>query len=246
MMRKIVYSICFFFITGQIITLSASELKYYTEDYPPYNYCKEGNITGIAVETLKLVWKEIGETPQKINLVPWARGYQSALEENNAVLFSTTRTPERENKFKWACPIAEGTRFVLVGKKDKNIQVNSIKDADKYKIGTIRNDVAEEILIKEGINKNALDSISKTDLNIKKLEIGRIDLIALGEKSLFAAIENEGYDINDYKVYYVLKEAPLCFAFNKNVDDMTVEKFQNALSKIVKSDQYKTIVNKHK
>ncbi|MGE4519047.1 MAG: substrate-binding periplasmic protein [Desulfobacteraceae bacterium] len=246
MMKKIVYSICFFFIISQLITASAAELKYYTEDYPPYNYYKNGKITGIAVETLKLVWKETGEKPKKITLVPWARGYQSALEEDNAVLFSTTRIPERENMFKWACPIAEGTRFVLVGKKDKNIKVNSIEDANKYRIGAIRDDVAEQILISEGINQDILDSTSKTGLNIKKLEMGRIDLIALGEKSLFAAIENEGYDVNDYKAYYVLKEAPLCFAFNRNVDDKTVEKFQNALSMIVESDEYKRIVNEHK
>jgi len=246
MMKKIVYSICFFFIIGQFITVSAGELKYYTEDYPPYNYYKDGKITGIAVETLKLVWKETGESSKKISFVPWARGYQSALDEENAVLFSTTRIPERENMFKWACPIAEGTRFVLVGKTDKNIKVNSIKDASKYRIGVIRDDVAEQILIKEGINQDALDSTSKTGLNIKKLEMGRIDLIALGEKSLFAAIENEGYDVNNYKVYYVLKEAPLCFAFNKKVDDKVVEKFQKALLKVVESDEYKKIVNEHK
>lgn len=111
MIKKVICSICFFIIMGQFISVSAGELNYYTEDYPPYNYLKNGKVTGIAVETLNLVWEELGESPKKISLVPWARGYQKILNENDIVLFSTTRTPERENLFKWACPIAEGTRF---------------------------------------------------------------------------------------------------------------------------------------
>ncbi|MGM0643831.1 MAG: substrate-binding periplasmic protein, partial [Thermodesulfobacteriota bacterium] len=137
---------------GLSFAMSAEELNYYTEDYPPYNYEKDGKLTGISVETLKLVWEEMGVSPQEIELVPWARGYNKLKKSEGTCLFATTRTPAREDLFKWACPVAKGSRNVLIAKKDRNISIDSIEDANQYKVGAIRDDVAEQLFLSEGGN----------------------------------------------------------------------------------------------
>ncbi len=76
-------------------------LKYMTEIYPPFNFEKNGQLQGVAVDFLKEVWKEIGIPEQKIEILPWARAYNLVQKTPNTVLFSTTRSEARENLFKW-------------------------------------------------------------------------------------------------------------------------------------------------
>lgn len=227
------------------LAMSAEDLTYYTEDYPPYNYEKNGELTGISVDTLKLVWEEMGVAPRKINLVPWARGYNKLKKASGTCLFATTRTPERENLFKWACPVAAGSRNVLIAKKDRNISIDSIEDANQFKVGAIRDDVAEQLFLSEGGNKSKLESVAKMETNLKKLEADRIDLIAYAEKSVFKFIEEKGYDPDQYETVFLLKELPLCLAFHKDTPDELVKTFRNALGKVVETEEYQKILEKH-
>lgn len=248
MLKKSVFFILGLFIfTAPLHAMDFNDLKYYTEEYPPYNYKEDGKLTGLGVETLKLVWEEMGVKQKDISLVPWARGYKNLQKESDTVLFSTTRVPEREDIFKWACPIDEGTKDILIGKNDSGYSIESINDLNDYNVGTIREDISEQKLIDKGVDKKALDSVARLGLNFKKLEMGRIDFIAYSEKSLMDYIEKADLNKDDYKTYFVLDEArPLCYAFNKNADDKIVQKFQDALSKVVKGDKYKELQEKFK
>jgi polar amino acid transport system substrate-binding protein len=98
--------------SNQIV--SAKDLTYLTEQYPPYSYQADGRLQGISVDLLESVWQRMGVNLNRsvILLLPWTEGYNRTLEENNTVLFSTGRFPEREQLFRWAGPIASG-RFVL-------------------------------------------------------------------------------------------------------------------------------------
>ena len=64
---------------------------------------------------------------EEIQLVPWTEGYQAALKGNNTVLFTTARTPEREQAFKWVGPIYTD-RDVIFAKPDRGININSPDD----------------------------------------------------------------------------------------------------------------------
>ena len=98
-------------------TVSAKDLTYITEQYPPYNYQEDGRLQGISVDLLEKVWERLSVNLNRsaIQLLPWTEGYQRTLKENNTVLFTTFRIPEREQLFKWVGPIASG-RDVLLAK----------------------------------------------------------------------------------------------------------------------------------
>ena len=72
---------------------------------------------GISVDLLEAVTERMGQTVSRkeVRVEPWADGYRAALEGNGTVLFSTARTPERENLFKWAGPIVTHRRSSLPG-----------------------------------------------------------------------------------------------------------------------------------
>jgi polar amino acid transport system substrate-binding protein len=73
----------------------------------------------------------------EIRLMPWARAYKQIINKPNKILFSMTRTPQREYLFKWVGPIANNS-FVFYARSDSKITINSLEDAkdEKYKVGT--------------------------------------------------------------------------------------------------------------
>ncbi len=83
---------------------AAQEMMILTEEYPPLSYSANGTITGASVEIVREILRRIDE-PNTIKILPWACGYNLLKTKANVVLFSTTRTKERENLFHWVGPL---------------------------------------------------------------------------------------------------------------------------------------------
>ncbi len=246
------------FILILIITLSFSvsifaqsvkNIKFMTENYPPFNFKENGNLQGISVDLLTAAMKKIDPTfnHSKIELLPWARGYKIVQNEKNTCLFAMTRTEARENLFKWAGPLAPAL-IVLTAKKSNHIKINSIDDLKKYNIGTIIEDVGEQLLNEKGISNDKLDRIGGTNainISIKKLDKGRIDLFSYDSNVLKWKIKQNGLNPNDYETVYVLKKGKLSFAFNKNTPDKVVNQIQKAIDEVKKDGTYQKILDKY-
>jgi len=109
-------------------------------------------------------------TQKDIKIYPWIRGYILTCQNQNTVLFATARTPEREELFKWVGPIVKDKKSVIISKKSKNIKTNTIKDLKKYRIGTIKEDVAGQLLRKEGLEESIIPSV---DIKINLTRLSR-------------------------------------------------------------------------
>lgn len=86
-----------------MLSVSAQEVEAYGEDFPPYSFLIEDEPAGIATDLLHQVC-QAAEIPCKIHIYPWARAFRTALTERNALVFSTTQTPERRDQFIWIGP----------------------------------------------------------------------------------------------------------------------------------------------
>jgi polar amino acid transport system substrate-binding protein len=217
--------------------LSNLTLTYYTEQLPPYNYEENGTLQGISVDLLELVTEKLGaKVPwEKVHLVSWAEGYQAALTQNGTVLFSTARTPEREQSFKWAGPIYTD-REVLFARRDRVITLQSPEDLIGYQIGVTGGDIAIQQLLDIGVNQNQLVPESNVSVLIAKLESGEIDLWACPEASGRYFAEHVTGNYYTYTVVYHLQPEDVYYAFSKDVPDSTVLAFQQALD-AVKEEQ---------
>ena len=183
------------------VAQSVDDLTIITENYPPFNFQKEGVLQGIAVDTMVAMLQRVKsqQTRDDIRLLPWARGYELVLTQANTGLFSTTRTEEREKLFKWVGPIAPN-RVGLIARKDKGITIEVPTDIASYKIGTIRDDVAEALLVEAGVPLAKLQRVGENIMNIKKLNHGRIDLWAYGEIVAMWDILANGFDPDGLRV----------------------------------------------
>jgi len=203
-------------------------LEYLCEDIPPSNYLQNGRLAGISVELLGTMWKRMGIAPQPIKVVPWARGYTTTLLEPGHVLFSMSRTPERESLFKWVGPIFT-VKNVLLARADRKFRIRSLDDAKALRIGTIKGDVVESYLLDAGFDPARVDGVSSLAQDFAKLKLGRVDLLAHSESTLREFIRESRDDQNRYQVVLVLSSTPNYYAFHRGVPDDVVLRFQKAL-----------------
>lgn len=232
-----------------VFAQSVNDVIIITENYPPFNF-KDGNkLQGISVDLMDKMLKEMGakQTRNNIQLFPWARGYTSLQTDENICLFSTTRTEEREKKFKWVGPITN-TTISLIAKKDKEINIKSSSDFKNYKIGVVIDDIGEQLLIKSGISKNSLDragGIDALENSIKKLKNGRVDLIAYEQNVAMWTINKINLNSANYKAVHVLKDGEVYYAFSQKTDDFIIKEFQKALESVKETNDFQSILDKY-
>jgi ABC-type amino acid transport substrate-binding protein len=210
--------------------LFSAELTILTENLPPLNYMREGVLVGPSVEIVREIQQRVGSN-EEIEVFPWARAYQLALEKENVVLFGMTHTKAREDVFKWVGPLAS-KKDILVAKKGSELKVLSLKDAKKVqRIGTLRDDTREIFLKKHGFTN--LYPVSDDQYNAKKLMLGRIDLWVYKKPGWKIVCELAGINPEEFVEVLDLREIDVCIAFSKKTSDAIVDKWRNAFNEML-------------
>lgn len=229
--------VIFFPVSLSALATELENLSFYTENYPPANFEDNGQVSGYAVEILLAAGQAVGKNIQtsQISVLPWPRSYRNALNMDNAVLFSTTRTEHREHLFNWVGPITD-IKVVVLARKSDNITINVPIDMSKYKIGVIRDDIGEQSLLKLGIPRNSMQEATSVIILAEQLVKGRIDLLAYAEKAAYWWASQSGIDADSLEAVYVLEEGKLYYAFNKSIEPEIIDELQKGLD-IIKSQE---------
>lgn len=223
---------------------SAAPLTILTEEFPPYNYTEDGRVRGISTDILRLMLAEAGmDVPaQSFQVLPWSRAYQDVLSRPDTLLFSVTRTKERESLFKWIGPIAPN-RNVLLARKDRHLVIGDFSQTLNLRVGAIRDDAGEQLLVAWGYPLKWIDLTSDARSNMLKLENGRIDLFAYPETVFKWLVAQNRKNVDDYETVFVLHEGYVYFAVNRNTPDETVQKLQKALDALKESGKVQEIID---
>lgn len=208
----------------------AVDLTILTENLPPLNYVKAGELIGPSVDIVKEIQHRIGSN-DPIEVYPWSRAYQIALDKENVILFSTTYTKDRHDLFKWVGPLAK-KRDILVARKGSGINIVKLEDAKKVKrIGTLRDDTRERLLESYGFTN--LESVSDEQKNVHKLSLGRIDLWAYKIPGLKTICKLANVNPDTFEEVYNLREIEVMIAFSKRTEDSIVNRWRVAFDAMV-------------
>ena len=216
-----------------------NQLIYITEDYPPYNYVEDGQLTGKAV-TLLLIASRLAGSPvhlENIDVMPWARGYHETLNGKNRVLFSTSRSPAREQLFKWAGPIAD-EQIALIAKKSRQLNITSVEQLKGLRFGVVREDISSQYLEPLTLPSGQIAQGNNVHSIARMLQANRIDIWPVAPNTAKVILHKVGLNPDDYEVVAYLKASSLHFAFSKNVDDALVAKLQAALDELRQSQPH--------
>jgi polar amino acid transport system substrate-binding protein len=214
-----------------VTTTSPDELRIITEISPPYNFVdKDYQITGQSTEIVQAIMEATG-THAEIETMPWSEGLALAETGPGIVLYSTNRTPQRIDLFKWVGPIGSYEQ-AFFAKKGSGIEIKSLEDAMKInKIGVYKDDAGEQFLESQGFEN--LD-ISMTDSEaLQKLMKGDVDLWLGTKDGLALMAEEASVNVDDLELMpTVVINADLYIAFSKDVSDSIVTEWQTALDKL--------------
>ncbi len=222
----------------------AQTLTIYTEEFPPYNFTEQGNITGVSTEVVQQVMANAG---YKVKIVskPWARAYDIAQRNENAFIYSISRRQNREKLFKWV-GILTPTTYSVFGNASRNeVLVRRLADLKKYRIGTSIDDARESYLLGKGFKLSDFERVGGNQahmLNLKKLLNRRIDVWPMPDAVAYYTAKQEGHE-NPRKV--LKKLLPLnelsggyYLAANLNTSEQVINRVSKALETFKESDAY--------
>jgi polar amino acid transport system substrate-binding protein len=229
---------------SRLTEAAPDKLTILTEELPPFNFLAQDGIRGISTDILRLMTSHAGLTDQveDIQLQPWARAYNTVLCKPNSMLFSVTRTPERENLFKWVGPIIPN-RSSFIARKDRHIRLGTLEDAQKHTLGAIRDYAPTQMLLAGGYPPDKIETTSDAMSNLIKLERGRIDLFVYNEVTFQWMVAKHGLNSDNFETVFVLLEGQLYFALNKDTPDSIISKLQRSLDALKKTGEVQRIID---
>jgi ABC-type amino acid transport substrate-binding protein len=212
----------------------------FTQDFPPYNFVAEnGTVVGQSTEVVREIARRLDQNIT-IELVPWAEGYASVLNESDTGLYSTARTAEREPLFLWVGPI--GTyEYVFYAKNGSGISAASLDAVRKVgAVGVVQGDVRHRYLVENNVTNLVLyaDDIAA----VRDLMNGTIDLW-LGSSNTAPGIAlAAGIDPASLTPVYPVKKDELYFAFNNRTSPAVIEAWQTTLNAMKRDGSYAAIL----
>ncbi len=247
-MKKLLFTFLFLCMTTSLPAQTLDDLIIVTEEYPPFNFTTDEKRHGIATDTLIEMLKLAGskQTRADIGFLPWARAYNLAVNKQNVLLYSATRTEAREKLFKWVGPILK-SKFVLFARKDANLKIGSINEINerKLRVGVVLHDVGEQMLLEQGVNKARLYRYNKGSYMVKMLHNNRIDLLAYGQIATRWFFKDQGYNPDDFEEVFFLQQSDYYFALNKKTDDKIVSQLQAAFDQVKESGRLEEILHQY-
>lgn len=218
---------------------AAPSLYIATESSPPASMLDGRTVIGSSTEKVREIMARSG-VGYRIDLLPWKRAYTSALRRDNGCVYSTTRTPERENLFRWIGPLDEA-EWVLLARADRGYQFKTLEDARGLRIGTYNGDAREEYLRARGF---AVDSADNDLINPRKLLLNRIDLWAASLRRGSYVLEQNNWSSSIVPVL-TFRKVQVYLACNKRVPQTLAIRMQGALDTMERDGTSRRIERKY-
>lgn len=218
--------------------LLAQPLRIVTEESPPVNFSENGHLRGSSTAVVREILRRLS-LPDHIEVLPWARAYELALTHPNVVLYSTTRTPEREAMFHWVGPLCT-LHWGFYARKGANVRITSIEDARKvHAIGTYRHDARQQELRSLGFSN--LDIASAPEASLKKLMAGRVDLWLYDNLGMPQIARKAGVDPARLEMAFSMGTHSLYIAMSRQIPEAIVSLWQRTLNAMKKDGSFRRL-----
>lgn len=211
----------------------ATDMTAYTEELPPLNYQDGGQVSGFATELLQAVMQQAGYSVD-IQLMPWARAYRLVMEGPDRIIYSITRTPQREPLFHWVGPISPRQIKLYRLNSRSDIQINSEADLSRYKLGAMFESAAAQKLAGLGLAPDqGLDLGASDAVTLKKLLQGQTELVAMLDWAMAWQLKQQGIEPRRVRPVWLLDGGhQYWFALSRATPVFKVRQLQAALNQV--------------
>ena len=245
-MRKTNYLplVLFCWLISTNVNSQGIELEVVTEVLHPYQYENQyGQPSGFSLEVIKELLNRLGVNP-KIEFYPWSRSYQIAQSRKNVLIFSLTRTTQREGLFHWIGKLTN-EEYYFFKLKNNNFKALNINDLKSYTI-IVNKDSSMNDFLKSYDFLN-IERTSSVEQIPKMLFDGRADILFGPDVVVKAGLEGLGYDFSKFtKVFQTPEaEADLYIAMSLGSDPKYVDKVTRVYELMLRDGTVSQIRKKH-
>lgn len=227
--------LCVLSLCARAAATPVAGLRVLTEEVPPLSYMRDGHPRGFAVELVAAVLGEAG-LDEPIVIQPWARAWQAAVQQPDVLLFSVARTAEREAMFEWIGRISPRAIRVYALRGRSDIQVRDIADLHQYRVGVVAGTAALQLLNSKAGKLPELDVTSSHAANIRKLFLGRIDVLVALDLSVMHHLRESGVPLDSLQPLLTLDaEHPLYLVLSRNSDPLLAPRLRAAFERVMRS-----------
>jgi len=157
----------------------AKPLQLVTLEYPPYEYTEDGKLKGMAVEVVKMIFKEL-KIDITIEVLPWARAIRYIENGERDAIFTAYKNPIREKFADYSVEVLMPQIVSFFVKKNSPIVFDGdFNKLSKYSMGVVRKisyGQKLDLAIKNKTFKR-VENANDVTQNFRKLIKGRIDIV---------------------------------------------------------------------
>ncbi|QPF71640.1 amino acid ABC transporter substrate-binding protein [Roseateles sp. DAIF2] len=225
---------------------AAPRLLGFTENLAPLNYEEAGRAQGFSSELARLMAAEAG-LPIEIRVLPWQRAVQTAATaaqpSQPSLLFSLTRTPEREAQYQWVGPISPRRILVYRLSAREDLQPAGLQALGALRVGVVRESAAARRLLQaEGLDAAQLEWALDDAANLRKLLAGRMDLIVMLDWAAAWHLRQLRLPLNTLAPALPLDVTrAYWFGLPPDCDPALVRRLQEALDRVKRDGRYERL-----
>lgn len=249
MQRAILSIIALIFIGCMTCSARAEPpvIRFYSEIAAPFYWLDEhGEPQGASLDLANAITDLTGITAT-VEHMPWARAYYEATHHPNVVLTSVLKTPERESEFQWLGLVHVARASFIRLNSQRDIQVASLDQARRYRVGTIRGYGSANYLLEQGFveNKN-LYLATNTEQLWSLLYSKRIELVLSNLVTDRYELASIGLDPDKITELYNVEalNLQLQMATGRDTPQSTVDAIRAALYTLKSNGEYARIMHK--
>lgn len=228
---------------GMAMFAEAEEFHVVGIELPPLMYQEDGTARGFYVDILDKMLEVMDDVTITTTFYSAKMTLKVLAEQENTFSLGMTRNEKREELYHWVGPIYPRIFALYKLKRRTDIQVSSLKDLSPYTIGVGKGYAAVDDLLQAGVPQEKIDDTGTDTQNIRKLFFDRIDFVVGNDVMIAYALQQEGHHWDEVEQVLILNDQyEFWYAFHKNTDKTTLQRFQDALDQVKQSGQYDEIV----
>lgn len=230
-------------------SLNAEELSFNTQEFAPFSYTIDGNVSGSGVEIVQAVCNE-AQLDCPIQILPWSRAQAWVKMGKNDGIFYVGKNEKRERWLTFTPPILV-TEYGFFAQTDSGLKFESIKDLQGKHVAVYGpSNTANSLeklrrqLIDQKLTPFEIEERVNDEWGFLKLSVGRVDMV-YSNIDVGRAIMGKLKVLN---VHYIGTAKTLNYhiGFSKrNTDQELVKRFMKSFDKLMNSGKIQRILQRH-